>query len=981
MRTRLPRLSLEGSLFDERPPPFVSRGGAILEAAHTQFSQPTGGAAAAVIGADKSGRGEVVEFFALPPQWQAVELTNALLRQFAFRTYKAARPDIIPAFNNALPRTVHSLTRRPLVLALLEEMGLTEESGAVADEAERGDVASACNRPRRVASNDSSAVPGWERRETVLERLLRRVLRQFHARHAGQCRAVYADPAADASGGAGGGRDIRTGCLRELPTGRRASNAVPGECGSAAHVASPLEARQRDTRALRKFFVDHPTEDEQVFVIANELLQQHIATPHVLPATTHLSADAASEREFGANNDALAHLRISRLNTPDSSSCDNKKEDGGRLPQERLVLLELLRSVHETSMSARALFAIFKKALHWPCCSSVRAPPPLDATISALKPIRSSQTSTEAAFRQGGPQRTAGDEPQDTHDTFGRERRRRLPSLLCLYLQSHLQERPPSMENVNRRMLRMKWEDPQLVNCSVSWRENSSAGPFSPCMYSEPCSNTLSMTHSKFTSPSKIVSVQCMDGTTRIGRGSSGELFAVRRLDTGELVAVKRIYLTELSREHVESELSVLRRSIGLSDDGRGNGSSSRPGVAASVTPSSPRGMSGNSNDDDGDSDVADYNGVVRFYDAFFDDGCAFIVMELMDSGSLFDALNARRCRPFSEEECRAIAFQVLHGLRYLHDTIRQLHRDLKPHNILLDRHTGAVKLTDFGISSDQLQSMGFNQCDTYVGTLAYMSPNRVDAASVYGKESDFWGLGITLIQLALGKLPFLPNVFVIAGFATRPPRLSSNFASDSARTSTLGEAGTRRSPPLTAFSDAFQDFVATLLPATRGRSHAAPLASAAEDDEDSAQSCTHSLGGWGGSELSCTPAAAAAECAGDAAEGSGPSDMSEACVGYDVLVPFAAWTAAQSRPPDAPAGAAQEPPSPWARSNEKENGSRHMRAGGDDFDDARRGGTAAAAELTSTALLQHPWMRGMTWEKSRTVIAAISLDSAAAPH
>ncbi|RNF01583.1 putative protein kinase [Trypanosoma rangeli] len=962
MQARLPRISLEKSLFDEHPPPF-------LEATNLQLPQLTDGAPV-VIGGDKSGRGEVAEFFALPPPQQAVELANALLRQFAFRTYNTSRPDIIPAFNNAFPRTVHSLTRRPLVLALLEEMGLTEQ---------------------RVASSDGGTADTQECKETVLERLLRHLLRQFHARLPRRCLSIYGDSLAITSGGAVRGRDTSTCYLGALRMERRNSDATPSECGSVAQGTPSMEANERDNGALHRFFSDYPTEDEQVFVVANELLQQHIATPQVLPMKTHFSGDTVSEREFSNNNDGMSQLRMSRLNTPNCFSCDNRKEGGGKLSQERLVLIELLRNVHETSMSSRALFAIFEKALAWSCCNSVREASPLDTMIGTQTSIQSPQTPTEVVFRQGGTNLTTGGEIQNTHEIFGRERRRRIPSLLCLYLQSCLQEMPPSMENVEKCMLRMKWEDPQLANCSVSWRDNSSAGPFSPCMSSEPCSNTRSMAHSKFTSQLKIVSVQGMDSTTRIGRGSSGELFAVRRLDTGELVAVKRIYLTELSRGHVENELSVLRRSIGLSDDCRGNGNGNSLNMAESSEPSCSRVISDTHKDDDGDIDVNDYSGVVRFYDAFFEDGYAFIVMELMDSGSLLDALNARRCCPFSEEECRAITFQVLHGLRYLHDTIRQLHRDLKPHNILLDRHSGAVKLTDFGISSDQLQSMGFNQCGTYVGTLAYMSPSRVDADSVYGKESDFWGLGITLIQLALGKLPFSPNVFVIAGFATRPPRLSTEFTRGERETWALDEQETRVTSTLTAFSEAFKDFVATLLPVSRGRGRVTSLAFTEEDDTDSTQSCTYYFGGRGGGDLFC--ASTSAECEVEAEAGGEAESDFEACVGNDALVPFEAWTSVPSPPPESHADVVQELPPPLsltlpesrgmlqARGNGKDNGSRPVSGDSDSMKDARRNAAAAAAELTATALLQHPWMHGMTWEKSRTVIAAISLEPTAAPH
>lgn len=54
-----------------------------------------------------------------------------------------------------------------------------------------------------------------------------------------------------------------------------------------------------------------------------------------------------------------------------------------------------------------------------------------------------------------------------------------------------------------------------------------------------------------------------------------------------------------------------------------------------------------------------------------------------------------------------------------MHEGRKQLHRDVKPDNILVNSHNGEAKLTDFGISKDLEATL--QMCNTFVGTLFYM--------------------------------------------------------------------------------------------------------------------------------------------------------------------------------------------------------------------------------------------------------------------
>lgn len=95
------------------------------------------------------------------------------------------------------------------------------------------------------------------------------------------------------------------------------------------------------------------------------------------------------------------------------------------------------------------------------------------------------------------------------------------------------------------------------------------------------------------------------------------------------------------------------------------------------------------------------------------------------------------------------IAESVLGGLSYLYEKHRIMHRDLKPSNILVNTK-GQIKLCDFGVSSELEGSIA----DTFVGTGTYMAPERIQG-SPYTVKSDVWSVGLTLMELAIGKFPF----------------------------------------------------------------------------------------------------------------------------------------------------------------------------------------------------------------------------------
>ena len=137
---------------------------------------------------------------------------------------------------------------------------------------------------------------------------------------------------------------------------------------------------------------------------------------------------------------------------------------------------------------------------------------------------------------------------------------------------------------------------------------------------------------------------------------------------------------------------------------------------------------------------------LVTFLGGYFEEGTIKLALEYLDGGSLHDLIQTHG--PMDETNLRAIAFQALLGLQHLHAR-GKVHRDIKPGNILISSD-GRVKITDFGLAK-QVDPQA--QCNTFVGTQFYMSPERLQVQP-YAFESDIWSLGLSLFTCALGRYP-----------------------------------------------------------------------------------------------------------------------------------------------------------------------------------------------------------------------------------
>jgi len=138
---------------------------------------------------------------------------------------------------------------------------------------------------------------------------------------------------------------------------------------------------------------------------------------------------------------------------------------------------------------------------------------------------------------------------------------------------------------------------------------------------------------------------------------------------------------------------------------------------------------------------------IITFFGAYQCHGELCICMEFMDVGSLeMIKVTAGTC---SEPILAKITLGVLRGLVYLYEKHRIVHRDIKPSNILVNSR-GQIKICDFGVSGILVNT----SANTFVGTGAYMSPERIQGGK-YSTQSDSWSLGLTILELAMGRYPF----------------------------------------------------------------------------------------------------------------------------------------------------------------------------------------------------------------------------------
>jgi len=154
---------------------------------------------------------------------------------------------------------------------------------------------------------------------------------------------------------------------------------------------------------------------------------------------------------------------------------------------------------------------------------------------------------------------------------------------------------------------------------------------------------------------------------------------------------------------------------------------------------------------------------VVQIYFVGEQHGVWFMAMQLVDGGSLQDAVNRRGRLPWREV---AIHFVGLTEALVEAGRLGIIHRDLKPANVLVDRY-GSAHLADFGLATGATlpeqtrtfirgsvpMSSDVSVAGSVMGTLTHMAPEQLQGRPL-DQRADVWGMGATVYHLLSGEPP-----------------------------------------------------------------------------------------------------------------------------------------------------------------------------------------------------------------------------------
>jgi eukaryotic-like serine/threonine-protein kinase len=140
---------------------------------------------------------------------------------------------------------------------------------------------------------------------------------------------------------------------------------------------------------------------------------------------------------------------------------------------------------------------------------------------------------------------------------------------------------------------------------------------------------------------------------------------------------------------------------------------------------------------------------IVSVYDRGTAEGTYYIAMEYLDGRSLKELIVSRGPAPvktaveYARQVLAAVGFAHRHGI---------VHRDIKPHNVLVAGDEGRLKVTDFGIARSGASQM--TEVGSIIGTAQYLSPEQARGSPV-DQTSDLYSVGVVLYELLTGQVPF----------------------------------------------------------------------------------------------------------------------------------------------------------------------------------------------------------------------------------
>jgi serine/threonine protein kinase len=155
---------------------------------------------------------------------------------------------------------------------------------------------------------------------------------------------------------------------------------------------------------------------------------------------------------------------------------------------------------------------------------------------------------------------------------------------------------------------------------------------------------------------------------------------------------------------------------------------------------------------------VLDHPNIVHALDADQVGGSHLLVMEYIDGASDLAKL-VKKNGPLPVELAKDYLRQAALGLQHAHER-GMVHRDIKPHNLLLTADGSVVKILDMGLarlshSNSETQTSNLTQEGKVMGTPDYLAPEQALAAHTVDIRADLYSLGCTFYYLLTGRVPF----------------------------------------------------------------------------------------------------------------------------------------------------------------------------------------------------------------------------------